>query len=135
MAMLRHLSPAGRCRLLLLVVAALVARALVPAGWMPVASAGGVRLALCHGDGPAAAAMAMPMRHGHGSMPLEHHQGAPDHPCAFAGAVAALGGDWPAAPLPSPRPHARPAPARLLVAIGQGLAAPPPPPTGPPAFA
>ena len=37
---------------LLLLAAALAARALVPTGWMPVADQGGVRILLCSGQGP-----------------------------------------------------------------------------------
>lgn len=107
---------------------ALLARALVPAGWMPVADAGGVRLGLCD-----SAVMAMPgMKHGPAPM---HHQGAPDHPCAFAGAAAALDSPVLAPPAPFLAAWIAPRSAPAAIAIGRGLAAPPPPPTGPPAFA
>lgn len=48
MTALRRLDP--RLALLLL-AAALLTRALLPAGWMPAADAGGLRIALCGGDG------------------------------------------------------------------------------------
>ncbi|MFC3579366.1 hypothetical protein [Sphingomonas hylomeconis] len=122
----------------------LLARAAVPAGWMPMASADGIVLAPCSGMGmmtlPGAempAAMDMP-----GMGASAAHQGdhdterhpdpAGDHPCAGAGVSVAL-----AAPLldlfsvPSIAPAAAPV-ARLTPAIGRGLAAPPPPATGPP---
>jgi hypothetical protein len=36
----------------LLAVLALLVRAAVPSGWMPVAEAGGIRIAICSGAGP-----------------------------------------------------------------------------------
>ena len=138
MAALRHLPRAQRRWLLLIAVIALLARALVPGGWMPVAGPAGVQLALCDGDMPAVApahamaGMAMPARPG---LPAHHH-GAPDHPCSFAAAAAAL--DVPTLPPSLPAPsadHAFAAAAPFAVTIGRGLAAPPPPPTGPPASA
>ncbi|MEN2787090.1 hypothetical protein ABC969_11750 [Sphingomonas qilianensis] len=131
----------------------LLARAAVPAGWMPMATADGIVLAPCSGMGIAAlpaaqmpAAMAMPTMAADMAMPgvaahvahqadnqdKRHPDPAGDHPCAGAGVSVAL-----AAPLidllaaPVLLPAAAPV-ARLTPAIGRGLAAPPPPATGPP---
>lgn len=134
MAVIRHQTAAHRRWLLLLVAAALCVRALVPAGWMPVAGPQGVELALCDGSGPAMPA-AMAMTHGHRGAPMQHHHGAPDHQCAFAAAAATFAAEWPAGSPPLPLPHRQPLPVRSPVAVARGLAAPPPPPTGPPAFA
>ncbi|WP_174292397.1 hypothetical protein [Sphingomonas bacterium] len=139
MADLRHLSTVYRRWLLVLVAAALFARALVPAGWMPVAGPHGIAIALCDGDGPmpAMSMSAHAMKPGASMQhaPMQHHHGTPDHPCDFAAAAAAFTlAALPAPALPVVLRH-RPLPARVAVAIGQGLAAPPPPPTGPPAFA
>ena len=110
-----------------LILLALLARILVPAGWMPAAGQG-FSIMLCTSAGVRAAWV-----DGSGKV----HEQAPtapqaDHPCLFAAAASAL--DVPAvtemgvlAPL-----------ATTLLAlsfvpgIGRGLAAPPPPPTGPP---
>jgi len=134
-----HRHAPWRATLLLAILAvAMLARALVPAGWMPAIQGDRVRLILCDGTATAAiapvGAMAGMAHHGRDA-PAHHPGGMPDHPCAFAGAVAAL-----ASPLAASPPILRPAaavalPERRLVSIGRGLAAPPPPPTGPPAFA
>lgn len=120
----------------------LLARALVPVGWMPVADDHGVRLAWCSGWAePSARASIVTTHHemsstgGHGTKG-KHGSGKSDHsaPCTFAASALT-------APLP-------PAPATIafapmlsgfgyaftLVRIGKGLAAPPPPSTGPPHF-
>ena len=144
---LRRLCLGHRRSFLALVVMALAIRALVPAGWMVMPDAGGVRLMPCSGSGPVelapapghatriAAGMAGMAGMGHhddGETPPAHA----DHPCAFAG--IGLASDLPAIALTEPPAAAvdrdRPGIA-LAVAIGHGLAAPPPPQTGPPAFA
>lgn len=117
---------------LLLLLTALLVRAVVPNGWMVAATPGGAVMALCSGrmPPPDAPRIAVPQA----PMPDEDAR-SDDQPCAFA----ALGpADRPAAApaLPPVRPrsvaHAR----RVLhVAVGRGLAAPPPPARGPPAFA
>lgn len=124
-------SRAGQGRIVALLALALFVRALVPAGWMPVAGPDGVHFALCPDQAPVA--HAAPGHHGgndHGQAP------APDQPCAFAG--LGLAADAPP-PAPVILPATIPAmPAQVLrtaVAVGRGLAAPPPPATGPPAFA
>jgi hypothetical protein len=122
---------------------ALLARLLVPAGWMPAAHADGFRLIPCGGTAPASTAS------GHHSAHAAHAPGQPDdgapddgadedpRPCAFAlAAAAALD---PRLPDPAVPPRPAPAPARpravAAAAVGRGLAAPPPPATGPPASA
>lgn len=117
-----------------LIALALLARMLVPIGFMP--SANGVPgLVICTGQG----AMAMPVA----AMPMKHqapagdhdHQG--DHGCPFAPMAAAADlaaqGIQPA--LPFPAIDAARAATRLATRPGLGLAAPPPPKTGPPSFA
>lgn len=142
--------------LMTLIVCALVMRALVPAGWMPVASAQGIRLALCDGTGPEApveralhaarASHAMKVTTARGRMAhvmtgMRHEQtpdhpaSAPDHPCTFASVTPGIEAPALAAPLPPMRVTVVPARAQALVAVGRGLAAPPPPQTGPPTFA
>lgn len=128
--MRQRLSMANRARLLTLLVAALVVRALVPTGWMPVATAEGVRLEQCAGQAPQPmAGMHHDHRDGGKQMPV-------DHPCAFAGLGLAVDTAPPPPVLPvKPGAAAPVAPPALAVAVGRGLAAPPPPATGPPAFA
>lgn len=126
---MRRLSLSTRTRLVALLALALIVRALVPTGWMPIATDDGVRLVLCPGQGHAVAGMHHGGGHGHDA-PM------PDHPCAFAG--LGLAADTAPAPLILPLPPLAepPAPSEVFaVAIGQGLAAPPPPATGPPTFA
>ncbi len=126
---------------LALLACALALRLLVPAGWMPVADAQGLHLVLCSGSGP----LEMPSPHvlpamagmhqaGHTGHD-HHHQGMPDHPCAFAGLGLALA--EPVLPMLAPVAIAAQTLVTLIpaaVAVGRGLAAPPPPPTGPPAL-
>lgn len=76
-----------------LVVLALAARLLVPAGFMPVAANGGVTMMLCTGMGPVTATPhAMPgMRHGAPAKQDGH--GKAEAPCAFSSVTApTLGG-------------------------------------------
>jgi hypothetical protein len=134
---LRHLSPLQARLLLVLFACAMLARALVPSGWMPVATAQGLRIVPCSGTGPMIARPS-PMAH---AMPGMHHEDAGhgttavDHPCAFAGVTPGV--DSPALAIAPPPAFTRavPSPTRTLVSVGRGLAAPPPPQTGPPAFA
>lgn len=132
MASLRTLTQAHRRLLLALFACAMLARALVPAGWMPMTGHdGGITIALC--DGMAAPQVAMA---GHHHMPEKapaSHDSSVEHPCAFAGAAAAMVDPVLPAILPVVAPRAAPiATATLAPAVGRGLAAPPPPPTGPP---
>lgn len=120
------------CRLsprkaLVLLALAVLARALVPSGWMPVAHAGELKVMLCSGSGPVAVTLEL----GKNAAPQ-----APRDPCPFAVAasdaadtpppldLAALPrwGDAPA----FTQPHA----ARLVA-----WRAARPPARGPPAFA
>ncbi|MBW7945631.1 MAG: hypothetical protein H3C60_04140 [Sphingomonadaceae bacterium] len=108
----------------------LFARILVPSGYMPVATADGVVVTLCTGNGPVE--VLLDLEGGH--VPTKHDSGM-DAPCAFAGMGA---GALAAAPVLA-----------VLVAIDAGrtfsravadltvhrLAAPPPPAIGPPARA
>lgn len=121
---------------LMLVVLALMMRALVPAGWMP-ASGKGVAITLCTGMGAVSAWVDEDGTiHKGKPLPGKPISGTPaDHPCAFAGLGVAA--DLPTA-LPSmalaPLPVAiLPALRATATGVGRGLAAPPPPPTGPPA--
>ncbi len=102
-----------------LLLAALWLRALVPAGWMPVASADGVVLTLCSGD---------TVRHdSHGPVSPGH-----EAPCAFAGIAPLLAAAAPA--IMPPALLALVVPARLGdpgVRIAPPRAARPPP-QGPP---
>ena len=132
----RSLPPFAGNLLTLLLLAALAVRALVPAGWMPAASAAGATvLVFCPGVTPAVGpTAAMPGMH-HGKTGDPAHPAA-EHPCAFAG----LGLAWVAAAVPSiVLPRVVAALSRRgdegVAGIGRGLAAPPPPATGPPPFA
>ncbi|SFO06409.1 hypothetical protein [Sphingomonas sp. OK281] len=139
MAALRTLTATHRRWLLLVFACAMLVRALIPTGWMPVADAQGFRIVLCSGTGPTIPSAQAPMEHAmagmHHRKSSEHHSQGPEHPCAFAGVTPAIDMPTLAAPLPPVRIRATPALARVLVTIGHGLAAPPPPQTGPPPFA
>ena len=126
----------------LLAALALLVRVLVPAGFMPMAAAGGVpTLVLCSGQGP----MVMPMPQAMAGMAgMDHgkdHSGQHDgdstnHGC-FLGAIS--GAVDIAAPLaPIALPFITVVASRVasfVVRPGLGLAAPPPPKTGPPILA
>ena len=122
--------PRGRIALAF-VVLALLLRVMVPAGWMPNASARGYAITLCTGMGAVSAWVDGDGRI-HKSRPGENR---PDHPCVFSGFGAAVHlPSLSAIAIASPLAQAMPVPiAQTAVAIGRGLAAPPPPPTGPPA--
>lgn len=126
-----------------LIGCALLLRALIPAGWMPIRTADGVLLELCSGRMPggtpeqASAARALLDQALAGT--ADHRDppdgAAKDQPCTFAGLAHAA---------PPPATVATPAPASptvelpppaLAAAIGRGLPAPPPPSTGPPLLA
>jgi hypothetical protein len=79
----------------LLLAAALVARALLPAGWMPVTNGGEIRVALCTSTGPSFAFLARD-----GSL-HEHPSDQPERdPCPFA-LAAGPATDVPPADLPT----------------------------------
>lgn len=128
------LAPTFRRIAPLLVALALIARMLVPAGYMP-STEGVPGLVICTGQG----AMTLPVA----AIPMEHHapgdghdhQG--DHGCPFApmAAAADLADAAPAPLLPFTTTDARFVALRTATRPGLGLAAPPPPKTGPPAFA
>lgn len=66
-----------------LIAAALLMKVLVPAGYMPVVSAGSITIELCSGFGPEKMMMAMPgMDDHHGQ---QDHSGKGDMPCGFSG--------------------------------------------------
>jgi hypothetical protein len=122
----------ARNPLLLPLLALLLAtRALVPAGWMPVADAGGVHITLCTGQGQVGAILG-PDGKVHEDMP-----GMPGHrdPCPYGTLAWAV--DTPALPeiVPAPElpPEDRAAP-RYQAPVAF-LHAPRPLPRGPPSFA
>lgn len=66
-----------------LIAAALLMKALVPGGFMPVVSAGSITIELCSGFGPEKMTMAMPGMADHGG---KHDQsGKGEMPCGFGG--------------------------------------------------
>jgi hypothetical protein len=127
-----------RPKLLCFLLAALLVRLLVPAGYMiDTAGAHGVRIVLCAGDG-VQAPPASPMR---GSMhnAAHHHdhdgRGEGHSLCPYAALSNASSPPPLAAALPPPpAPAPLGAPAHAVRAIRLALAAPPPPATGPPAL-
>ena len=137
--------PTGRLLTPWLIGLALIVRALVPAGWMTAAAAGGgIALIPCTGVVPAAStadSMTISGAHHHAAAPhgghhggdgQQGHDGKPQQPCVFAGlALASTSSAPPAllAPVQIVSPAARPRQTRFA---GRGLAAPPPPSTGPP---
>lgn len=82
---MRHIPGSRPWLALLVVLAALSARLMVPAGFMPVHEGGRTLILPCTGHGPMA--MAVPV-HGHG-MPQPASQ--IDPPCGFGGFVQATG--------------------------------------------
>jgi hypothetical protein len=78
------------------VVPALLLRALIPAGFMPVAAAGGVAIDFCPGDGAMRPHMRMTQPHAHAESGPAHHSGGaprPPHPapCLFAASATLAG--------------------------------------------
>lgn len=76
----------------LVFAAALAVKLLVPAGFMPVVSAGGITLAICDGAGPATLAPmahAMPPHDGHHGKSQHDHAGKADGACPYAGLTLA----------------------------------------------
>jgi hypothetical protein len=140
MANLRQL-PAQRRSIALLLAVALIAKLLVPVGWMPAFDGHRVTLEMCGGYGPVSPPMATAMKdaadamNGAHSEHRKHDKAGADQPCGFAALSFALAG--PAAPALERLPAMRERMASwvLTVSIGRGLAAPPPPATGPPFLA
>jgi len=141
-ARLRHDSCWQRAALGL-ALAALVLRIAVPAGWMPQATDGGFRIAMCHAIPDAATRIDMAAAQALLDAALDTGEPEPakqvpgDPDCAFAGFAGpmALHDVAPLTDTVAPN-EARPVfhPYRNS-APGRGLAAPPPPATGPPSLA
>lgn len=114
-----------------MVVLALMARMLVPQGWMPSRAPGQV-ISICTGvDGMTKAILGKDGTLKELPEGGEHETS--ENPCAFAG--IAMGGALPDMAAARARLNAvsRELPAQTYsVSIGRGLAAPPPPATGPP---
>jgi hypothetical protein len=116
----------------LLAILALLIRAAVPSGWMPVADAGGIRIAICSGSGP------MDMVVGqdgtlHRDAPVQDRQ-APRDVCPF-GLVSGIAADVPPSVFLAPSPLQQPEQHARTLAFTEKLfpRALRPPPTGPPA--
>ena len=87
---MRLLLASGRIWLALLLAATLLARLLVPAGFMPATAHGMVSLRLCPGTAAMPAMAAMPGEHHRTSHGGDH--GKVEAPCAFAGLGLAMVG-------------------------------------------
>ncbi len=123
----------------LLLAVVLCGKLLVPSGWMPVSTQGGLTIMLCSGDGPAEAWVddAGKLHQGHkpGDGPKSSDHDGKD-PCPYGALTAPV--DTPAAVALAARlaPTAPVIqPLTKAIAVGHGLAAPPPPSTGPPVSA
>ena len=124
--------------MLAIIACALLARVLIPQGWMPVETDRGWRMSICSGTGPvemaASPVLAAALKAMHPGSDT-HDKSANDHPCTFSGLTVAL--DGPSAPifdLSAPAAATWLPRVILAVAVGRGLAAPPPPSTGPPSI-
>jgi len=118
-----------------LLACALAMRMLVPSGFMLTPAADGAlpMITVCTGQGAMTMPMPADMHHAAPDDGAPHQDKAPDHPCAFAAASAAvdLAALWhPVAPAPADA--AAPPSFHAFIRPGLGLAAPPPPKTGPP---
>lgn len=127
MTLLRRLPPAVSALLLAL---AIMGRALLPTGWMPVSTEGGVRITLCTGAGPVVATLVAD-----GSVQRESGK-TPHDPCPFglAGAAALDAPPLPVLASPPVQPVAQFF-AALIVARLVAWRALRPPARGPPHFA
>lgn len=124
----------------LLLAFALVAKLLVPAGWMPVADGQGFAIEMCGGEGPMSAESAAAMKAANDRLNAglgKHAKGKPggEPACPFAALALGLGSEDVQAPSAPATFVQESPPSSFAVAIGRGLAAPPPPATGPPALA
>jgi len=138
---IRRISNRAPARIgVLLAALALLVRLIVPAGFMPAASASGTpTLVICTGQGQ----MAMPMPTGmhmagmeHGKAPADHDGDMASHGCFLAAVGGAIDIAAPLASIPLPFiVAAEPVVHAFVARPGLGLAAPPPPKTGPPALA
>lgn len=134
----RHQSP--RWLTMLLLSLTLMARIIVPSGFMvaPAMAGAGPMIVICTGQGMMK--MALPQagipsaEHGApGHHDDNHDDKAADHPCAFAAASASVDLAALLHPAAAIGVTANTAPVdRLVPRPGLGLAAPPPPKTGPP---
>ncbi len=136
---LRSIRKMPHAVILAVLTVALLARLAVPAGWMPVSDANGVRLTICTGTGAldapdATMAAAMPgMRHMAGDQGRHDNGHGDDHICPYTSAALAL--TQPTLPDVGLAPfvtHVSAVSRVITVSVGHGLAAPPPPATGPP---
>jgi hypothetical protein len=113
----------------LLLLAAVVLRAGVPAGWMPTSTPQGIEVKMCSGSGPIVLG-------GTEGLPDHGDSDAPRDPCPFG--IALSGGfDLPPAPmldLAAPETSALTGPARVAALIAARKATLPPA-RGPPSFA
>lgn len=115
----------------LLAAALLAVKALVPSGWMPVASEGGIRIALCTGAGTTMATLDPQGR--------LHRDGEPEsavqEACPYATAAAPFVLAVPPVLADAPLPAAGLEPAALVAALIAARRALRPPARGPPASA
>jgi hypothetical protein len=121
----------------LLLAFALLARMVVPTGWMPVFDGSELRLEMCGGSAPPPEAMqAMHAMQGGKHGDPSRHGARHEPPCPYAAlSFAATTSEAlfiAAAPPIHTEPGAFP---EAQAAVGRGLAAPPPPATGPPFLA
>lgn len=115
-----------------LLAAVLVAKLLIPVGWMPVQSPTGITMMLCSGDHSSAAMMMAAGKARESQQDSGKQRGAKDT-CPYGALNAST--NLPAQPAIAPHgfsPAAGPVLAAHAVGVGHGLAAPPPPATGPP---
>lgn len=83
MHVLRRLALKNRKLAGLVLALALAMKLLVPGGFMPTSSDGGIVISICSGTGPTTMVMTIPgLEHGKSN---EGHQGKADQHCAFAG--------------------------------------------------
>lgn len=136
MQALRHHLLGNRTLAALIIAAALLLRAAIPAGYMiaPSAQAKQIFVTVCTGMQGETKQVALPTSSKQAEPGKEHQ--AKDSPCAFTAlaglADVAQGTDLALAPLATGQDLP---PASRSVSIGRGLAAPPPYQTGPPAIA
>jgi hypothetical protein len=116
----------------LLIALALTVRALMPSGWMPVASTHGPVISPCSGHGVVDLSVVASGKH---HKPSPHKSEKNDRACAFFGlAFAADWGGQPPILSTFHNPEEAISVSHLIASIGRGLAAPPPPSTGPPSL-
>jgi hypothetical protein len=125
-----------------LALTAMIARALVPAGYMLTASETPGRLlaiTICHGDGSGASAVVLDLDtgaivDGASKENAPQEQQGKDVPCVFAMSAHAATPSLLAAVEPPVFEADAAQPFLQFIAPGRGLAAPPPPARGPPSF-